>query len=59
MDCFKGKLKPENPMIFMGKSMVSGEDFPKQTNPLICWFMFFLYLVAHPTNRKWVSSPQL
>ena len=44
MDCFKGKLKPENPMIFMGKSMVSGEDFPKQTNPLICWFMVFLVL---------------
>ena len=31
MDCFKGKLRPENPMIFMGKSMISGEDFPKQT----------------------------
>ena len=31
MDWFKGKFtgKPhENPMIFMGKSMVSGEDFP-------------------------------
>ena len=24
MDWFKGKLKPESPMIFMGKSMVSG-----------------------------------
>ena len=24
----------ENPMIFMGKSMVSGQDFPQQTNPL-------------------------
>ena len=24
LDWFKGKFKPENPMIFMGKSMVSG-----------------------------------
>ena len=63
MDCFKEKLKPENPMIFMGKSMVSGEDFPKQTNPLICWFMFFCtwWLIprivsglVHP-SCKWIN----
>jgi len=28
MDWFKGKFTPESPMIFMGKSMVSGEEFP-------------------------------
>jgi hypothetical protein len=33
MDWFKGKLKSESPILKMGKSMVSGEDFP--TNPLI------------------------
>jgi len=26
-----GKCSPENPVLFMGKSMVSGEDFPTQT----------------------------
>jgi hypothetical protein len=30
---FSGKSTPESPMIFMGKSMVSGRDFPQKTNP--------------------------
>ena len=29
---FLEKLKPESPTILMGKSMVSGEDFPNKTN---------------------------
>ena len=29
-----GTCSPENPVLFMGKSMVSGEDFPTQTDPL-------------------------
>jgi len=28
MDWFKGKFTSESPMIFMGKSLVSGFDFP-------------------------------
>ena len=34
MDWFKGKFTGKPPY-FMGKSMVSGSDFPKKTNPLI------------------------
>ena len=34
MDWFKGKSRPESPMIFMGQSMVSGLDFPNKTNPV-------------------------
>ena len=42
MDWFKGKLKLETPMIFMGKSMV-GFDFPLLCDVHDCW--------VHPTFR--------
>jgi hypothetical protein len=35
MDWFSRENLPESPMIFMGKSTVSGLDFPNKTNPLI------------------------
>jgi len=35
MDWFSRENLPESPMIFMGKSRVSGVDFPNKTNPLI------------------------
>ena len=34
MDWFKGKFTGLSPMIFMGKSMVSGEDFPQQNQSI-------------------------
>ena len=38
-------LKPESPMIFMGKSMVSGEDFPLNQSVEIC-NIFLVILVT-------------
>ena len=36
MDWFKGKFTGK-PIFLVGKLMVSGEDFPDSTNPLIEW----------------------
>ena len=54
IDWFKGKFKLESPMIFVGKSMVSGWDFPWKTTPLIVmswdsnglrmWFSIFFHI---------------
>ena len=41
-------------MIFMGKSMVSGEDFPQKTNPSTndelqrCWLQLLRCLIVRP-----------
>ena len=40
----------------------SGDPWPLQGIPcwigMPCWSLNLISLVAHPTNRKWVSSPQ-
>ena len=29
------------------KTMVSGEDVPQQTNPMICWMWYHMPMVSH------------
>ena len=41
MDWFSREILQESHIFFMGKSMVSGEDFPQQTNPFVVRFRRF------------------
>ena len=47
MDWFKGKNKPESPMIFMTKFMVSGEDFPLNQSILVGGLEHFLFSILY------------
>jgi hypothetical protein len=50
MDWFKGKFTGLSPMIFMGKSMVSGVDFPLNQS-IDC------PKILKPTRRKSMEKP--
>jgi hypothetical protein len=49
-----GKLKPKTPTNFMVKTMVSGEDVPNKTNPLIgkLWFSYGFPMVINQVPIK-------
>ena len=69
IDWFSRDKLQENPMIFIGKSMVSGSDFPFFVNPLMVKtayqplkphettiFLWFSY--GFPRSKPWFSSPR-
>ena len=61
MDWVKGKFDPETPMIFMVKTIVSGEDFPLNQCIDISYLLQYLHfrILEWPlTIWRWVNTYQ-